>query len=85
MQQDWIHLYCGTLALKISFIGNKCLVIQGLKSISPLGIDSRDPAEQKRRVLSHQETFSLSNMSHLAFFAHANVFHHGGEPVPIEL
>ncbi|GFW70164.1 uncharacterized protein TNCV_4467231 [Trichonephila clavipes] len=24
-------------------------------------------------------------MSHLAFFAHANVFHHGGQPVPIEL
>ncbi|GFT63831.1 uncharacterized protein TNCV_4641951 [Trichonephila clavipes] len=24
-------------------------------------------------------------MSHLAFFAHANVFHHGGLPVPIEL
>ncbi|GFS60343.1 uncharacterized protein TNCV_2827901 [Trichonephila clavipes] len=24
-------------------------------------------------------------MSHLAFFAHANVFRHGGQPVPIEL
>ncbi|GFU77792.1 uncharacterized protein TNCV_1138001 [Trichonephila clavipes] len=24
-------------------------------------------------------------MSHLAFFAHANVFHHGGQPVRIEL
>ncbi|GFT83044.1 uncharacterized protein TNCV_3464891 [Trichonephila clavipes] len=24
-------------------------------------------------------------MSHLAFFAHANVFHYGGKPVPIEL
>ncbi|GFU59127.1 uncharacterized protein TNCV_4078831 [Trichonephila clavipes] len=24
-------------------------------------------------------------MSHLAFFAHSNVFHHGGQPVPIEL
>ncbi|GFX13537.1 uncharacterized protein TNCV_3136101 [Trichonephila clavipes] len=24
-------------------------------------------------------------MSHLAFFAHANVFQHGGQPVPIEL
>ncbi|GFX76143.1 hypothetical protein TNCV_1835181 [Trichonephila clavipes] len=24
-------------------------------------------------------------MSHLAFFAHVNVFHHGGQPVPIEL
>ncbi|GFX70819.1 uncharacterized protein TNCV_1337811 [Trichonephila clavipes] len=24
-------------------------------------------------------------MSHLAFFAHANMFHHGGQPVPIEL
>ncbi|GFU01477.1 hypothetical protein TNCV_4877161 [Trichonephila clavipes] len=24
-------------------------------------------------------------MSRLAFFAHANVFHHGGQPVPIEL
>ncbi|GFT80130.1 uncharacterized protein TNCV_4764101 [Trichonephila clavipes] len=24
-------------------------------------------------------------MSHLAFFAHANVFHHSGLPVPIEL
>ncbi|GFV75636.1 uncharacterized protein TNCV_2240851 [Trichonephila clavipes] len=24
-------------------------------------------------------------MSHLAFFAHANVFHHDGQPVPIEL
>ncbi|GFX73090.1 uncharacterized protein TNCV_1704921 [Trichonephila clavipes] len=24
-------------------------------------------------------------MSHLAFFAHANVFHHGGLPVPVEL
>ncbi|GFX18879.1 uncharacterized protein TNCV_321851 [Trichonephila clavipes] len=24
-------------------------------------------------------------MSHLAFFAHANVFHHGCQPVPIEL
>ncbi|GFU15915.1 hypothetical protein TNCV_2368461 [Trichonephila clavipes] len=24
-------------------------------------------------------------MSHLAFFAHANAFHHGGQPVPIEL
>ncbi|GFX32174.1 hypothetical protein TNCV_3327471 [Trichonephila clavipes] len=24
-------------------------------------------------------------MSHLAFFTHANVFHHGGQPVPIEL
>ncbi|GFV02285.1 uncharacterized protein TNCV_528561 [Trichonephila clavipes] len=24
-------------------------------------------------------------MSHLAFFAHTNVFHHGGQPVPIEL
>ncbi|GFW99383.1 uncharacterized protein TNCV_3006851 [Trichonephila clavipes] len=24
-------------------------------------------------------------MSHLAFFAHANVFYHGGQPVPIEL
>ncbi|GFT64477.1 hypothetical protein TNCV_2382311 [Trichonephila clavipes] len=24
-------------------------------------------------------------MSHLAFFAHANVFHHGGQPIPIEL
>ncbi|GFS97973.1 uncharacterized protein TNCV_2019101 [Trichonephila clavipes] len=24
-------------------------------------------------------------MSHLAFFAHANVFHHGGQPVSIEL
>ncbi|GFU77295.1 uncharacterized protein TNCV_3834721 [Trichonephila clavipes] len=24
-------------------------------------------------------------MSHLAFFAHANVFHHGGQPVPVEL
>ncbi|GFT22725.1 uncharacterized protein TNCV_4388831 [Trichonephila clavipes] len=24
-------------------------------------------------------------MSHLAFFAHANVFHYGGQPVPIEL
>ncbi|GFV35145.1 uncharacterized protein TNCV_1414611 [Trichonephila clavipes] len=24
-------------------------------------------------------------MSSLAFFAHANVFHHGGQPVPIEL
>ncbi|GFT27491.1 uncharacterized protein TNCV_1275831 [Trichonephila clavipes] len=24
-------------------------------------------------------------MSHLAFFAHANVFHHGGHPVPIKL
>ncbi|GFX09136.1 uncharacterized protein TNCV_4167151 [Trichonephila clavipes] len=23
-------------------------------------------------------------MSHLAFFVHANVFHHGGQPVPIE-
>ncbi|GFW59453.1 hypothetical protein TNCV_1508981 [Trichonephila clavipes] len=31
------------------------------------------------------ETFSLSNMSPLAFFAHANVFHHGGQPVPVEL
>ncbi|GFX62950.1 alpha-2 adrenergic receptor [Trichonephila clavipes] len=31
------------------------------------------------------ETFSISNTSHLAFFAHANVFHHGGQPVPIEL
>ncbi|GFU96995.1 uncharacterized protein TNCV_3788211 [Trichonephila clavipes] len=31
------------------------------------------------------ETFSLSNMSSLAFFAHANVFHHGGQPVPVEL
>ncbi|GFU29995.1 hypothetical protein TNCV_1286581 [Trichonephila clavipes] len=24
-------------------------------------------------------------MSHLAFFAHANVFHFGGQPVPIKL
>ncbi|GFS95451.1 uncharacterized protein TNCV_2805791 [Trichonephila clavipes] len=24
-------------------------------------------------------------MSSLAFFAHANVFHHGGQPVPVEL
>ncbi|GFW88237.1 uncharacterized protein TNCV_819941 [Trichonephila clavipes] len=24
-------------------------------------------------------------MSHLAFFAYANVFHHGGQPVPIKL
>ncbi|GFW36334.1 uncharacterized protein TNCV_3712551 [Trichonephila clavipes] len=24
-------------------------------------------------------------MSHLAFFAHSNVFHHSGQPVPIEL
>ncbi|GFW74566.1 hypothetical protein TNCV_2414651 [Trichonephila clavipes] len=24
-------------------------------------------------------------MSHLAFFAHANVIHNGGQPVPIEL
>ncbi|GFX52882.1 hypothetical protein TNCV_2430281 [Trichonephila clavipes] len=24
-------------------------------------------------------------MSHLSFFTHANVFHHGGQPVPIEL
>ncbi|GFV29547.1 hypothetical protein TNCV_4490011 [Trichonephila clavipes] len=24
-------------------------------------------------------------MSHPAFFAHTNVFHHGGQPVPIEL
>ncbi|GFW77382.1 uncharacterized protein TNCV_2497751 [Trichonephila clavipes] len=24
-------------------------------------------------------------MSHLAFFSHASVFHHGGQPVPIEL
>ncbi|GFT36881.1 hypothetical protein TNCV_174711 [Trichonephila clavipes] len=31
------------------------------------------------------ETFSLSNMSHLAFFVHANVFYYGGQPVPIEL
>ncbi|GFU91750.1 uncharacterized protein TNCV_3994521 [Trichonephila clavipes] len=31
------------------------------------------------------ETFSLNNMSHLAFFAHANVFIRGGQPVSIEL
>ncbi|GFW41751.1 uncharacterized protein TNCV_4980021 [Trichonephila clavipes] len=31
------------------------------------------------------ETFSPSNMSNLAFFTHANVFHHGRQPVPIEL
>ncbi|GFV82900.1 hypothetical protein TNCV_1179151 [Trichonephila clavipes] len=24
-------------------------------------------------------------MSHLAFFTHSHVFHHGGQPVPIEL
>ncbi|GFT61729.1 uncharacterized protein TNCV_2563611 [Trichonephila clavipes] len=32
-----------------------------------------------------EKTFSLSNMSSLAFFAHTNVFHHDGQPVPVEL
>ncbi|GFX38831.1 hypothetical protein TNCV_1889951 [Trichonephila clavipes] len=49
-------------------------------------IDSRDHAcikgELSEAILTQ---FCKSNMSHLAFFAHADVFHHGGQPVLIEL
>ncbi|GFT23887.1 uncharacterized protein TNCV_3207491 [Trichonephila clavipes] len=56
-----------------------------LEKHQPIGIDSRDPSKVLKASAPPPETFSLSNLSHLAFFAHANVFHHGGQPVPIEL
>ncbi|GFT61085.1 uncharacterized protein TNCV_4558191 [Trichonephila clavipes] len=81
-QQDWIHLYWGTLHQR--FLSSVSCDSR-LEKHQPILINSRDPAEFKKERAHAPETFPLSNMSHLAFFAHANVFHHSGQPVPIEL
>ncbi|GFT15541.1 uncharacterized protein TNCV_3265391 [Trichonephila clavipes] len=60
------------------------MVIQSWKSISQE--ESIHVTQQSIKASAQPpEAFSLSNMSHLAFFGHANVFHHGGQPVPIKL